>query len=135
MNHKENAVWGVFSKLIRARDADERGYCRCISCNTIKNWKEMDAGHYISVGSDRALKYNEMNVNSQCTSCNQFKSGNLIEYRRGLVLKYGEEKVKSLEQSHYFKTSRKKLNQLELNTMFDYYSKEFKKLEKLKCLQ
>ncbi len=66
INHNEKAVWRVFSKFIRARDANWQGYCQCISCSTQKNWKEMDAGHYISVGSDRALKYNEFNVNAQC---------------------------------------------------------------------
>jgi hypothetical protein len=134
INHNEKAVWRVFSKFIRARDANWQGYCQCISCSTQKNWKEMDAGHYISVGSDRALKYNELNVNAQCTSCNKFKSGNLINYRRGLISKVGEKEVERLEQSHFFKTTKKKLNQLELNAMFDYYNKEFKKLAKQKCL-
>jgi len=134
MNHKENALWSMFSKFIRARDADKRGYCHCISCSICKNWKEMDAGHYQSVGSDRALKYNEINVNAQCYSCNVMKSGHLIEYRRGLVNKHSEEIVKKLELSHWFKTTHKKLNQLEINAAYDYYKQEFKKLEKEKII-
>jgi len=134
INHKEDAVWKMFSKMIRARDANWQGYCKCISCSTVKNWKEMEAGHFIPRGSDSALKYNELNVNSQCNSCNVYRSGNLIEYRRGLVDKVGEDKVKKLEQSHYFKTTKKKPNQLELNVMYETYKKEFKQLEKDKCL-
>ncbi len=133
-NKSEKNLWDMFSKFTRARDANWEGYCKCISCSTIKNWKEMDAGHYIAVGVDRALKYNEINVNAQCTSCNQYKNGNLINYRQGLINKYGEEKVKFLENSHYFKTTKKKLNQLEINALFKYFKEQFKKLEKEKCL-
>jgi hypothetical protein len=136
INHSEKAVWDIFSKFIRARDADWRGYVRCISCGCIKNWKDgIDAGHFIAQGSDSALKYNEINVNGQCSEyCNRRMSGNLIMYRIGLVRKVGEEKVKLLEQSHFFKTTKKRPNQLELNAMYDYYSQKFKELKKEKCL-
>ena len=129
MNHKEAALWRMFSKFIRLRDSDWRGYCKCISCSTIKQWKEMDCGHYIPKGSDSALKYNEINNNGQCTSCNVYKSGNLIEYRRGLIEKYGEAMVNKLEQSHYFKTTKKKLNQLEINALYNLYKEKIKMLE------
>ncbi len=125
---KEQTAWSWFSKYIRVRDTDERGYCRCISCNTVKNWKEMDCGHFISKGSDSALKYNELNNNAQCYSCNVMKSGNLIEYRKGLVEKIGEKKVKELELSHYFKTTKKKLNDLELKALSNYYREKFNEL-------
>ena len=132
MNHTEKSLWKIFSKFIRFRDADERGYCHCISCNKIDNWKKLDAGHYIPKGSDMALKFNEINVNAQCSSCNVYKSGNIIEYRIGLIKKYGEKIVKKLELSHQFKTTHKKLNQLEINELWKYYSKKVKELEKIK---
>ena len=130
----EKQLWAMFSKYIRARDASYEGYCKCISCNTVKPWKEFDAGHFISVGSDRALKYNEFNVNAQCTACNHFKSGNLIEYRQGLIRKYKESVVTQLEQSHYYKTSRKKLNQNEINAMYVFYKQLFDNIKTKKCL-
>ena len=96
----------------------------------------MDAGHFISQGSDSALKYNEMNVNAQCSEyCNRRMSGNLILYRIGLVRKVGEDNVKKLEQSHFFKTTKKKMDQLQLNVMFDFYTKKFNELKKEKCLE
>jgi hypothetical protein len=136
IDHSEKAVWGMFSKFIRARDADWRGYVRCISCGCIKKWNRgIDAGHYIARGNDNALKYNEINVNGQCSEyCNRRLSGNLIMYRIGLVRKVGEEKVKLLEESHFFKTTKKNLNQLERNAAYDFYKKEFEKLNKEKCL-
>lgn len=124
-NYSEKALWRVFSKYIRLRDADWRGYVRCISCSTVRMWDDgIDAGHFYSVGSDKALKYNEVNCNGQCRSCNSFKSGNLLEYRRGMIAKYGEEVLKKLEVSHYIKTTRKKLNQAEINVMYDFYKKK-----------
>lgn len=136
MNHKESAVWTMFSRFIRARDADDNGYCRCISCNKVRKWNDsIDCGHYIAKGSDSALKYNELNNNAQCSYyCNKMKSGNPIMYRIGLVDKIGEEKVKQLELSHQFKTTKNKPSQLELNIMFNYYRDEFNKLKKQKCL-
>jgi len=133
-NHTEKSLWKIFSLFIRSRDSDYRGYCKCISCNKTDNYKNFDCGHYIPKGNDLALKYNEINNNTQCSSCNVYKSGNVIEYRRGLINKYGEEIVKKLELSHQFKTTHKKLNQLEINELWKYYSKKFKELKKIKNL-
>jgi len=55
------------------------------------------AGHYFAAGSYPALRFNETNVNGQCLRCNNFLHGNLINYRKGLVRKYGEKKVLELE--------------------------------------
>ena len=79
----------VFNKWIRERDK-EKG---CISCNG----EVAHAGHYFNQGHHSSLRYNEMNVNGQCVSCNLFKSGNLIKYRQGLVKRYGAAKVEQLE--------------------------------------
>jgi len=128
-NHTEKELWTLFSNYIRTRDADWRGYAKCISCSTVKQWKEFDCGHYIPKGSDYALKFDEINNNAQCRACNYFKSGNLIEYRKGLVSKCGEKMVKKLELSHEFKTTKKKLNQFEINVMYKDYQDKLKRLE------
>lgn len=86
----------VFNAWIRKRD-EGRG---CISCGSAVT----EAGHYLSAGHNSALRFNEVNTNGQCTRCNCFMHGNLIEYRKGLVKKYGEEKVFMLESiSHRIK--------------------------------
>lgn len=79
----------VFNGFIRRRDANKG----CISCG-----KEVDhAGHYLSVGLHGHLRFNEINCNGQCLRCNNFLHGNLINYRQGLVKRYGENKVLMLE--------------------------------------
>jgi len=83
--------------LIKKRDGNT-----CISCGK-KNLSKHDwqAGHYIKAELCNIVwRYNEMNINSQCGVCNLWRRGNTIEYRKEMVKKYGEEKVKKLEQCY-----------------------------------
>ncbi|WP_249201251.1 recombination protein NinG [Burkholderia cenocepacia] len=87
----------LFNRWIRARDAD----LPCISCGRPASWSgQWDAGHYRSVGSNPASRFNPLNVNKQCGPCNVHLSGNLIAYRAGLVQKIGLEAVERLEGPH-----------------------------------
>jgi len=88
-----NDLQKVFNQYIRLRDHN----LPCISCGTIANIK-YDAGHYLSVGSYPNLRVDEMNVNKQCSKfCNVEKRGNIVEYRDGLIKKYGLDEVRDLE--------------------------------------
>lgn len=84
-----------FNKFVRLRDAD----LPCISCGRFHQGK-YDAGHYRSVGSNPALRFDEANCHRQCVPCNQHKSGNAIEYRMGLLIRIGAEEVERLEGPH-----------------------------------
>lgn len=79
-----------FNRFIRERDEGRK----CISCNSLT---PNQAGHYYSAGHYPELKFNENNCHIQCTKCNMYLSGNLIEYRKGLVLKIGESEVEKLD--------------------------------------
>lgn len=79
---------------IRARDPDV-----CISCG-VRQSSAFQAGHYISVGANKTLRYNEININKQCIKCNLFEGSNAIEYRKGMIEKYGIEAVEKLEGWH-----------------------------------
>ena len=85
----------AFNAWVRARDANEP----CISCGRHHQGK-YDAGHYRSVGSNPALRFEPLNCHRQCVPCNQHKSGNAIEYRIGLVARIGAEAVAWLEGRH-----------------------------------
>ena len=101
----------IFNAFIRKRDA-ENG---CISCST----GEVDhAGHYLSAGHHGHLRFNEMNCNGQCLRCNNFLHGNLINYRIGLVKKYGEMKVLMLESVAH---GWKKWTRAELEAIINHY--------------
>ena len=103
----------IFNKFIRERDKDKG----CISCNSGVD----HAGHYLSQGHHSALRFNEVNVNGQCLRCNNFLHGNLINYRQGLVKKYGEQKVLLLENNG---RNIKKWSRTELLAIIQLYGKK-----------
>lgn len=85
----------AFNSWIRWRDRD----LSCISCGRHHRGAH-DAGHYRSVGAMPALRFHEDNVAKQCVPCNQHKSGNVLEYRIGLLARIGAERVAFLEGPH-----------------------------------
>ncbi len=109
----KKTVQRVFNKWIRERDANEP----CISCGT-KTATSWHAGHFWAMGSNGALRYNEDNCHKQCGSCNTFKSGNLLEYRIGLVKKIGEQRVAWLDQH---RKEVKRWTREELNELLEKY--------------
>jgi hypothetical protein len=97
-NIKTNSDWmkeaqKVFNQYIRLRDKNQT----CISCGS-KLGSKYDAGHFYSMGGHKAVTFDEDNVHAQCVACNQFKSGNLINYREGLIKRIGEAKLNDLSQ-------------------------------------
>jgi hypothetical protein len=83
-----------FNTFIRNRDKDKG----CISCGKELRKGNTDAGHYFSSGGHYNVRFNEDNVHGQCSRpCNKDKSGNLIEYRKGLINRIGIERLEHLE--------------------------------------
>lgn len=84
---------------VRARDAD----MPCISCGRSSTSDPLtggawDCGHYRSTGSAPHLRFDvERNMAKQCVRCNRHLSGNVVEYRRGLVIRIGLAEVEALE--------------------------------------
>ena len=98
-NLKSRAEWlkeaqTAFNAYIRERDAG----LPCISCQ--KPPKKKNAGHYLSTGSHPELRFEPLNVHLQCEHCNTYLSGNLIQYRKNLIVKIGIGDVEWLESKH-----------------------------------
>lgn len=85
----------AFNEWVRHRDAS----LPCVSCGRHHEGK-YDAGHYRTVGSNPALRFEPMNCHKQCVPCNQHKSGNVVEYRLELVRRIGIVNVEWLEGPH-----------------------------------
>ncbi|MEQ4254262.1 recombination protein NinG [Pseudomonas syringae] len=85
----------AFNEWVRHRDAA----LPCVSCGRHHQGK-YDAGHYRTVGSNPALRFEPLNCHKQCVPCNQHKSGNVVEYRLELVRRIGILKVEWLEGPH-----------------------------------
>ena len=82
-----------FQKYIRKRDAE----LPCISCGTPSTdlW---DGGHYKKAEIYSGVIFDEMNCHKQCRKCNRFLGGNELNFREGLIARYGESYVIEIEQ-------------------------------------
>lgn len=85
----------AFNAWVRERDA----LLPCISCGRHHEGK-YDAGHYRTVKSNPALRFEPLNCHKQCVPCNQHLSGNIVNYRIELVKRIGAEAVEWLEGPH-----------------------------------
>lgn len=87
----------VFNEYIRLRDAKDG----CISCDKPYDWHgQWHAGHYKTVGARPDLRFDEDNCNKQCSTCNNYLSGNLVVYRTKLINKVGQERIDILDIVH-----------------------------------
>ena len=70
----------------------------CISCDKPATWQgQWHASHYRPHGNCSPLRFHEMNIHKSCSECNNFKSGNLAQYRISLINKIGLQSVEWLE--------------------------------------
>ena len=119
----------VFNKYIRIRDHDKP----CVSCGKYEHeikhsgsggfW---DCGHYRSVGSCPELRFEEKNAHKQCKKCNQFLSGNHVEYRFGIVSRISAEELKFIEGPH--EPKRYRVN--DLKEIYEEFNAKYKALDK-----
>jgi len=111
-----------FQKWVRLRDKD----LPCISCNKSKPNDEA-GGHYFSAGMYSGLMFDERNCHKQCnTYCNKYLSGNLLEYRKGLINRFGFQFVNQLEVDSTIFRDRKytKSELIEIKKKYDLKIKE-----------
>jgi len=99
---KKRSEWmaeaqAAFNAYIRERDRD----LPCISCGTFNPNIQYCAGHYLTRGAHPELSFEPRNVHKQCNkNCNLHLSGNQQQYRIGLLMRIGAEKVAWLEGPH-----------------------------------
>ena len=82
-----------FQKWIRMRDDKQP----CISCG-IQQTDLWDGGHYKKAEIYSGVIFDENNCHRQCRKCNRFLNGNELNYRQGLIQRYGIEYADQIEQ-------------------------------------
>ena len=111
----------VFNKYIRLRDSED-GCFVCISCGEVKRVEDMDAGHYYATKGYDGLRFNEYNVNGECSGCNRFDESHLIGYGKNLLDKYDLSVVNLLETAAAeYKKNGHKWYRDDLEEMINYY--------------
>lgn len=117
----------IVNQSIKVRDYGKP----CISCG--KPYDDtFQAGHFRSVGAAKHLRFDERNIHGQCVKCNMHLSANLLEYRKGLVNRFGPEFVEVLENDNrVHKWTREEL--AEIRNIYRLKLKELKKDKENKC--
>lgn len=88
----------AMSVYIRMKYSDEHGMCKCVSCDRVLRWQEMDAAHFIPKSRGFNVRYIEENVHPACPSCNRFQpESHMIGYTLYMIDMYGREKVEELQ--------------------------------------
>lgn len=121
----KNAIDKARREYIWKRDADWKGFGRCISCNAVGNW--LSIGHFFSRVHDftTELGGDERNTQLQCGICNGHKRGNPREYAVGLVRKYGESVLTELLKK---KQTPKYWGVKKLQELLDFYKQKLTEL-------
>ena len=111
----------AFNACIRERDYG----LPCISCQRHHSG-QYHAGHYLTVGAHPELRFEPDNCHKQCAPCNNHLSGNIVEYRKGLLAKIGPDRLEWLEGHH----EPKKYTIDEIKQLTAHYRAEAKRLAK-----
>jgi Bacteriophage Lambda NinG protein len=111
----------VFNKWINLRDKGKP----CISCDKPITGR-VNASHFWNANNHYNVRFNEDNVHSSCITCNQFLSGNLLEYRTRLISKIGEQRFNILEAES---KQTRKFTIEELKEIIAIYKKKIKEYE------
>lgn len=89
-------AWEYFSKYIRMRNANSKGFASCVTCGAYKHWKELQAGHFIP-GRNNSILFDERGCFQQCYRCNVPLKSNPRAYDAFMRSQFGEEIIKELE--------------------------------------
>jgi hypothetical protein len=76
------------------RERDRNNFGTCIS----SGGKIEHAGHFFSIGGHEGMRFNLQNIHGQSVYSNHFKSGDQLNYRKGLIARHGQAYVDDLEQ-------------------------------------
>ena len=94
-SHWQKLAQAAVNAFVRVRDEK----LPCISCGRFHNG-QWHAGHYLSRGAHPELALEPRNIHKQCAPCNNHLSGNQINFRKGLIARFGEAEAEWLEGPH-----------------------------------
>lgn len=102
----------VVNAFIRDRDRVKG----CITCAT---GQVTDAGHFIPIGENSAIRFEEDNIAGQCAKCNRMEAGKRKEFRSALIKRIGLQRVEELETAPKFN----KWSRTQLENILSHYKK------------
>lgn len=109
----------IFSIYIRRRYAKDN-IAECVTCGKRDHWKKLQAGHFMS-RKHYATRWDEDNVQVQCSACNVFRYGEQYLFSKYL----GEDKAEELLVKG---RQIQKFTDIELLELIEYYTKKVNNL-------
>ena len=79
----------IFSQYIRLRYSKNE-ISECVTCGKQDHWKKLQAGHFVS-RKHYATRWDEDNVQVQCSGCNVFRYGEQYLFSKYLDVDLSEE--------------------------------------------
>ncbi len=79
----------IFSQYIRLRYSKNE-IAKCVTCGKQDHWKKLQAGHFVS-RKHYATRWDEDNVQVQCSGCNVFRYGEQYLFSKYLGVDLSEE--------------------------------------------
>jgi hypothetical protein len=81
----------LVNQFIRLRDKGKP----CISCGEIK---PLQAGHFYPKSVCEGLRFDEVNINGECSECNCFDDRHILTYSENLINRIGIDEFEALKQ-------------------------------------
>jgi len=103
----------IFSQYIRLRYSKNE-ISECVTCGKQDHWKKLQAGHFVS-RKHYATRWDEDNVQAQCSGCNVFRYGEQYLFSKYLGVDLSEELLMKSRKIQKF-TDNELLEMIELYT-------------------
>lgn len=108
----------AFSRFIRQRDSsggNQYGfYGPCVTCSKVN---KLEAGHFIP-RQHLSVRWDARNVHGQCSYCNRWLHGNLLEYTLYMQKTYGQEVIDELRS---LKNTTKMVTRSDMEELLEKY--------------
>jgi hypothetical protein len=114
----------VFSIYIRRRNA-VNDISECFTCGKKDHWKKLQNGHFQS-RKHYSTRWNELNCQVQCASCNVFRYGEQYKFAKNLDEKYYDGLA---EELHIEANKTVKLDNTDLEMLIEKYEMLIKQLD------
>jgi hypothetical protein len=113
----KETCWIHCSIYNRRKDADWRGYVVCCTCGDVRQWDEVDAGHFLG-GRTNGILFDDRGIHAQCKRCNGFRGGEQAKYEKFMLKRYGQ---KVVDELYKLRDGNKTFSEKELEEKIETY--------------
>jgi len=88
-----------FQLLRRLEEADDNGFCECVTCGEVRHYTTVHGGHFVPKGKSSFYAFYSNNVWPQCPACNLYgmKHGTAAQvYTLFMIRKFGKRHVDNM---------------------------------------